>query len=572
MDSVPVSTGYSLSPPPPTPTSHSPKRRRVDRSSSSIDPIAGPRPTQRAPKSCLECTRRKIKCDKDQPCGACVSRGDAGGCRREAVFVKGAIISGNLAEKAITLESLSKEIESLRQRVTDLESRKSRSSEGQSIPARARSDGPVDGPQISEVDQGRLPGTMEEIALGIGESIRWKGASLLTSREGEGPTNAAQWYQPITLETSLSALPSQPNCRALVTYYLEEVSWMSCSVHGPTLLTEHDSFWRKLDRSELKDDLWLGILFAVLSVSAFFMDENQAAIRGFSFQHLKVVGSAWFDSAIATLFRCGIWTRPSILTCQILQILGPAFHLTNNTNLHQSLTGLERTQMRSINLHLLGSNKEDAQQEVVWKEIGRRIWWNNVESDWIFIPYNKYAQFPPHQFTTALPEIPDESSPNSDGSLTLTYRLACYRSARFIYDVYGHLGLTDEPSYERVLSASRAHDALRAGLPAELRFDAHERSSYGLFPMACTRRRLLALILAYRCYQLHRLFFVKSFSDRAYDASRHACLWAADTITAVADLGLPRVFFQLWNVTVSLVSAGIILAFQLLQDARSRNP
>jgi hypothetical protein len=74
MDSVPVSTGYSLSPPPPTPTSHSPKRRRVDRSSSSIDPIAGPRPTQRAPKSCLECTRRKIKCDKDQPCGACVSR------------------------------------------------------------------------------------------------------------------------------------------------------------------------------------------------------------------------------------------------------------------------------------------------------------------------------------------------------------------------------------------------------------------------------------------------------------------------------------------------------------------
>lgn len=182
------------------------------------------------------------------------------------------------------------------------------------------------------------------------------------------------------------------------------------------------------------------------------------------------------------------------------------------------------------------------------------------------------AEFPPHQFTTALPEIPDESSPNSDGSLTLTYRLACYRSARFIYDVYGHLGLTDEPSYERVLSASRAHDALRAGLPAELRFDAHERSSYGLFPMACTRRRLLALILAYRCYQLHRLFFVKSFSDRAYDASRHACLWAADTITAVADLGLPRVFFQLWNVTVSLVSAGIILAFQLLQDARSRNP
>lgn len=365
-----------------------PRKRPRHQQSPSHSPTAlGPRPSQRAPKSCLECARRKIRCDKEQPCGPCRDRGAAGECRREAVFVKGAILSGNPAQTAITLESLAKEVDSLRRRVTQLE--------GPRLTADTSPIRDIDSPplrqSVSDVDQSKLPGTMEEIALGIGESTRWKGTSLLNNRDGE-PTSGNQWYSSVTFETSLSALPSHPNCLVLVTFYLEQVAWLSGAIQGRVFMAELQTFWEQLARNELRDQLWIGLLFAVLSVSALFMDEGQAGDRGLSFQYLKVVGTVWFDSAIGVLFRLGIWTRPSLVACQIIHVLGPAFHLTGHTNLHQTLSALCSAHMRSINLHLLGSPRDDGVEETPRKEIGRRIWWNTVESDWIFIPYNHYVR------------------------------------------------------------------------------------------------------------------------------------------------------------------------------------
>lgn len=298
-------------------------------------------------------------------------------------------MGGELANKAMTLELLAKEVRDLRQRITQLETGAPASVSPSIEGGRDSSSRPP--PATSDVDQIKLPGTMEEMALGIGESTRWKGASLLNSRDGE-TTSASAWYQPISFESSLSALPSRPNSHLLVSFYLEEVSWMASAVHGRTFLADHEAFWHRLERSELQDELWMGLLFGVLSVAAFFMDENQAALRGLSFQYLKLVGNAWFDSSIAILYRLGIWNRPTLITCQILQVLSPAFHLTGNTSLHQSMTGVGTNQMRAINLHLLGSHKDDSRQESISKEIGRRIWWNNVESDWIFLPYNRYIR------------------------------------------------------------------------------------------------------------------------------------------------------------------------------------
>jgi len=47
-----------------------------------------PRVTQRAPKSCTECTRRRIKCTKDVPCRPCIARGQRAECRREVVLLR----------------------------------------------------------------------------------------------------------------------------------------------------------------------------------------------------------------------------------------------------------------------------------------------------------------------------------------------------------------------------------------------------------------------------------------------------------------------------------------------------
>lgn len=51
----------------------------------SSPPQSSKRVSQRQPKACLECTRRKTRCDKAIPCGRCVRLSKP--CSREVVRV-----------------------------------------------------------------------------------------------------------------------------------------------------------------------------------------------------------------------------------------------------------------------------------------------------------------------------------------------------------------------------------------------------------------------------------------------------------------------------------------------------
>lgn len=56
-------------------------------------PLTLVRATQRAPRSCITCAKRRVKCDKNIPCQECISRGIEASCKRETVKVKGKILS-----------------------------------------------------------------------------------------------------------------------------------------------------------------------------------------------------------------------------------------------------------------------------------------------------------------------------------------------------------------------------------------------------------------------------------------------------------------------------------------------
>lgn len=56
--------------------------------------LAMPQPmrqTQRVPRTCIQCARRKIKCSKKIPCEECIRRGDTVACKREIVRVHGKV-------------------------------------------------------------------------------------------------------------------------------------------------------------------------------------------------------------------------------------------------------------------------------------------------------------------------------------------------------------------------------------------------------------------------------------------------------------------------------------------------
>ena len=157
----------------------------------------------------------------------------------------------------------------------------------------------------------------------------------------------------------------------------------------------------------------------------------------------------------------------------------------------------------------------------------------------------------PHHYSTALPK----AFPGEPGGLL--YREMCFRSSRLLYDVYGPIGPLEDPPYERVLAASNAMLALREGL-------AQHTGSPHLTPLEVTQNRLIHMTLAYRSYQIHRLFYIKSLTTDKYSSSKTACLAAAETILTVADAGLPPIFYLMWNVAVMMVAAGLVMALELI--------
>lgn len=82
--------------------------------------------------------------------------------------------------------------------------------------------------------------------------------------------------------------------------------------------------------------------------------------------------------------------------------------------------------------------------------------------------------------------------------------------------------------------------------------------------------RFLLMMMAYRSYIIHRSFFVKSLSDPRYEATRLACVQAAETIISLANKGLPAVFYRLWNTTLWLVAAGLVMGVDLVHAATEK--
>lgn len=136
-----------------------------------------------------------------------------------------------------------------------------------------------------------------------------------------------------------------------------------------------------------------------------------------------------------------------------------------------------------------------------------------------------------------------------------------------LHEVYGHLTSNQYPSYDIVISASEKLDLIVRSLPTEVQ-EAAESSQNPAGPVYVWR--FLLMMMAYRLYIVHRSFFVKSLSDPQYEASRLACIRAAETIISLANKGLPAVFYRLWNTTLWLVAAGLVMGVDLVHAASEK--
>ncbi|EPS94767.1 hypothetical protein FOMPIDRAFT_1133696 [Fomitopsis schrenkii] len=128
LHSYPVASGSTLG-----------LRRSVDDSDAEGDAQEPPKKKRRRQAlSCTECKRRKIKCDRAQPCGPCTRRGEPSKCQWHII---------EPMEKYVTRA----EYDELKTKVNDLESMVHRLTAG-ALPARMAGHAPVSSGPVSRVE------------------------------------------------------------------------------------------------------------------------------------------------------------------------------------------------------------------------------------------------------------------------------------------------------------------------------------------------------------------------------------------------------------------------------------
>ncbi|VUC22910.1 unnamed protein product [Clonostachys rosea] len=528
----------------------------------------------RIPLSCKECSRRKIRCDKKFPCRACRERGQGDQCypRNQSIpaYQSGpahrpaAAETTEPSQNGVTpqaFQEVQDELIAVRHRLAEIESalgirRQEKSS--------SNSDDGID------FRENGLAGAMEEAALGIGQNRRWHGEALMEDSAQCSLSNTP-WFSSVSFSDCLNQLPTRRQSHILLEAYCDRLNWIFGCLHRGTLYRHHDTFWSLYEQGKAEDSMTLALLFAVLSVSAFFFEDYQTYAGMPNPEDMEALAQKWFDLSLATFFRCEGLTKPTLTACNTILTLFPAFNLSGNTPIHGSMMQLLIGIGRSTNLHLLGNDNTGSPEMILKRDLGRRAWWQIVEGEWHFLPYQRFTSVAPHQFDTSLPDLTDEDgviASRTKDVHSLSFLLTCCHSSQIMYDLYGTLRPNEHPSYEAILRASERLDALSDSLPERLKAPM-EDFVLGQ-PNTVLGSRYLAMMLAYRSYLIHRAFFVKSLRDKAYEKSRTACVDAAERILYIAQKGLPSALIRLWNTTLWLVSAGIVLSLDLLLSSKQQ--
>lgn len=188
------------------------------------------RPHPRMPLSCVECSRRKIRCDKKIPCRACVERGDSLTCRRRKQIPTTRTRSAQHLDTRhssdiIEQYDLRDELDRVRQRLDAVEAL---------LGINRASNAPTDIEDRRQlVNENGLVSAMEEAAFGIGENRRWQGASLVVDNV-QLPEIDHPWFTPTSLSSCLAKLPVRELSDFLVDYYCDNINWISGCLHRPS--------------------------------------------------------------------------------------------------------------------------------------------------------------------------------------------------------------------------------------------------------------------------------------------------------------------------------------------------
>ncbi|KII95904.1 hypothetical protein PLICRDRAFT_34850 [Plicaturopsis crispa FD-325 SS-3] len=541
--------------------------------------------TQRAPMSCIECTRRKTKCDRKVPCSSCIRRSAGSTCTRERVLVKGTTIMGGETARdsgvPTTVQGLLEENRLLREQNAEL--RAAQELAHKSNPRRSEA--------VYENELERMAIAMNLLELGRDRPVSTlKGDS---SSEGSPPSSGVSTKEPspkppvspadawpalqteaavltansrpnVVLRTPREALrlPSDSLSTFLVEFAVNDLGWLYMTVHGPTFLAEHSQYLVAKAHGQHCGSAWMAFYFSQLAIALHHIHPDVARRWGLPHNQVQI----WFDTSLRCLYGANFMSEPDLRSVQTICNLSVIFHIYGHGVLRNVLLAVGVRVAHLLGLHLLQeaplceSDREphmpctkhdvviphlSGTPELLNSEIGLRTWWFLLYREWLAVPAGLPYSTPSENLDVSSPSNISDSVLSSMGPIiatpmqqptTLSYHIARIRLSRLMHQYFARyraLHRNDPNRYKLVQTTDNQLLEFLSDMPFfNPRCDITTlHLSADVMKWLPSARHLLTSLICHKRLLLHRDYFAIAFSNPRYRHSHDACVAAALDIT-----------------------------------------
>ncbi|THY16332.1 hypothetical protein D6D00_08933 [Aureobasidium pullulans] len=554
------------------------------------------RSSQRVSRSCVECSRRKIKCDKKIPCKPCVRRNLAHECQRPITRVRGMLTVASTVDRLSadsednTVDELLKERCALQAQIAELETAlalskpcghthgtKPESHQGQSSMAAFED-------LVPALEQFDLQVSHDSDPVALSEKDM-----------------ADRLYEPSTDPVFL-LLPSTEMSEQLVTYSLRTLGWLHGAVHAPEFVAEHEEFWNQIHNGvplDAKDRPWLALYFALLATGLLYLDpEEVPAISDLpqlnlhqyqqhdEMRYAVHTSRLWYEVALKEVERYGCSGSPSLRIVQALSVLTLCHSNFGEPQREWLFTGWAASIARCLDMHRLGSEVAHARHlsnRPEWstferRELGRRVWWTYVIRDWLG-SWSRPPAITPASFcckfsteNEANHDVIIETPTHTSSPSPLVYQSVM---CRLSYIVYIYIKVNTHQNASKFIKALEEIEIVKRNLPLHLsnKFPANidDEEWEATHSWITFQRFLITHGIDFMLLSIARTLAMGNIGSEQ-TRYREAAMASAMSILHSYLSPVPRVYKLVWTISASSVAAAVYTSLDILMNPQDYTP
>ncbi|KAH8700078.1 hypothetical protein BGW36DRAFT_424919 [Talaromyces proteolyticus] len=331
-----------------------------------------------------------------------------------------------------------------------------------------------------------------------------------------------------------------------------------------------------LDIAQL-DLQWIALLFSIMVASLVCAPSAEIEEWGFHCVEVSELAAAWFKACINCLNKANYSAKRNIYSVQAIATLAMSAHILDQSAELSVLRGAATQIARGLGLDQLShdarvdivtsTSSEADKYKLLQRDTGRRLWFQLCVQDWISLPFSESHIIDPLQFTSCKPanrnfltmDLIDENCPTYVSYTNYLFQIAKLMAKHHEAVLRSSTLLT---KYEHTLDYDyRLRTLATKAMPKYFHIvEPIDPVWPDWIPWA---RRSLTICFAHKMIMIHRAFLRKSFENAAFSATQSTCLAAAKTIlkeVQTRDMEGPTI----WIDEAYCASAGVVLCLDIL--------